>query len=130
MVTAELQREHYLDRRGEWLSKRHVFCPIPTCSAFVPTWVYVILPSHPQPGSEVETFQLVGGEEVPVRDSLELPGIRIKPEAMCRNCEHEFCTYCRREPHVGKGEPMCTLPDIDADEVLEKKLDKWGLRRW
>ena len=125
LLTCMAQKEEYLARREEWLSKRLLYCPIPTCSAFIPSRLYV----KPHPGMK-STVKLVDGMAIAIEDPLNLPLVQTEPVTSCPKCLHHFCTHCRRDPHVGEGLSVCELPDIDEDDVLKQKLEKWGARRW
>ncbi|KAM0719846.1 hypothetical protein Q7P37_003981 [Cladosporium fusiforme] len=58
----------------EWLTKDRVYCPMPTCSAFIPE------------------------RHVPSRDSSNIPQ---QPNFQCPKCNAQICSKCRQVGHAG-----------------------------
>jgi hypothetical protein len=116
-----LQIELYKAKYEEWATPDRIYCPVPTCSAFIPQRLYIKIrqgPSTPRNTSRITdtSNQLQNLQQA-------LPKKDIKPHVACPTCGISVCTKCRSLSHIG------TCPESDIDPVLEEQLKKWKIKR-
>ena len=110
------QIELYKAKYEEWATTDRIYCPVPTCSAFIPPRLYIKIrqgPStpHKDPFNSNPSTQI----GTPKKD--------IKPHVACPTCAVSVCTKCRALRHIGE------CPESDLDPVLEEQLKKWKIKR-
>ncbi|GAD95014.1 predicted protein [Paecilomyces variotii No. 5] len=130
----------FREKYEEWITPNRVYCPVPTCSAFIP---YRLFPDTAGgKGSSKD-------EQTPDRDtdSAAVDGISPKVDihtppltppqscspcppqpaasVRCPKCEVTICCSCKKLAH--DGSPCSDVRDIDP--LLERALRKWGYKR-
>ncbi|CAG8949517.1 hypothetical protein HYFRA_00007749 [Hymenoscyphus fraxineus] len=104
----------YKSKYEEWSTPNRIYCPVPTCSAFIPPKLYAI-PEKP--------LYVLDPQFNPSQPPQ--PGLAPtqRPNVQCPACYTSICTTCRSFSHRGE----CKESDIDP--LLEKKLKKWKIKR-
>jgi hypothetical protein len=110
------QIEIYKAKYEEWATLDRIYCPVPTCSTFIPQRLYIKIQQgrstpHNVPNS---TFDQAQHTE---------PKKHIKQRIACPACGVSVCTKCRSYSHIGN------CPESDIDPVLEEQLKKWKIKR-
>lgn len=119
-LTPEQEHQLYL-RCDEWYCSDPLYCPVPTCSAYIP-----MLPCLLQFGRS-KRASASSSEELPSRIS-------------CVKCDVPICTQCKGraddEAHRGdnifdNGRPVqCTRPNIHHDKEVERLIQEKAYRKW
>ncbi|KAL1846933.1 hypothetical protein Plec18167_001565 [Paecilomyces lecythidis] len=139
-VLSEGEISLFKDKYEEWSTADRMYCPVPTCSAFIPPR---LLPDAARARDSSKD------EQTPDRhnDSTAIIGISTKAEidtppptpphsyisrssqaaasVHCPKCEVRICCSCKQLAH--DGSPCSDVPDIDP--LLERALRKWGYKR-
>ncbi|OJD19428.1 hypothetical protein AJ78_00602 [Emergomyces pasteurianus Ep9510] len=125
----------FKNKHEEWATANRVYCPIPTCSAFIPYRLfpfeyrptYTKLPklkmqevlSAPLP----PTQPLTPPPTAPISASLSPP----EPESIpCPGCSIEICCACKQVAHKGAS---CPEGAGELDPELAALLEKWKIKR-
>ncbi|KAF1924519.1 uncharacterized protein M421DRAFT_424653 [Didymella exigua CBS 183.55] len=99
----------YKARYEEWSTPKPFYCPVPTCSTFIPER---LLPQ--QAGTK---------REQKVDSSVETPTL---PTFQCPKCEGGICTDCRQVVHPNS---LCASLDLGVDADTAALLKAWGYKR-
>lgn len=110
-----LEQEHLLYLRcDEWYCPDPLYCPVPTCSAYIPT-----LPCLMQFGKNK-------------RANAATP-VLLGPRVSCVRCDIPICTQCKGladdEAHSDETVP-CTRPNVHRNKEIEQVLWEKGYRKW
>ncbi|CZS92312.1 uncharacterized protein RCO7_00804 [Rhynchosporium graminicola] len=101
----------------EWSTPNKLYCPVPTCSAFIHPRLYQKQTKSLPPQAEHRT---TGTSD---STSPQAPTTEIEiNNTKCPTCSVEVCTNCRTFAHDG----YCT---DDLDPALAAKLTKWKIKR-
>jgi hypothetical protein len=92
----------------EWSTPNPLYCPVPTCSTFIPNRLFA---QAPKPGKQRI-------------DSVI--GTPTSPEIPCPKCSSDICTKCRQLAHPNQ---MCENLAFGVDEETAKLLKSWGYKR-
>lgn len=112
------QIELYKIKYEEWATPDRIYCPVPTCSTFIPQRLYIKI----RPGQPVPRYDTANTLPVPFIQSTS-PKKDIKPHVACPTCGVSVCTQCRSLSHVD------ACPESDLDPGLEEQLRKWKIKR-
>jgi hypothetical protein len=93
----------------EWSTPRPFYCPVPTCSTFIPERL-LPLPIEAKGKRKVDSGI----------------GIPISPTLQCPKCEGEVCVECRQVAHPNS---LCTSLDLGVDADTAALLKAWGYKR-
>jgi hypothetical protein len=115
--------ELYKAKYEEWATPNRLYCPVPTCSTFIPQRIYVKVRQGPGASSNNPR----GADTLPVGSMLTIkndnPKKDIRPHAACPTCGVSICTKCKSLSHIEE----CS--ETDLDPVLEEQLKKWKIKR-
>jgi hypothetical protein len=115
------QIELYKAKYEEWATPDRIYCPVPTCSAFIPQRLYIKIR---QGSSAPRNAHIIPGTFNQSQISQQAsPKKDIKPHVACPTCGVSVCTNCRSLSHIGN------CPKKDIDPVLEEQLKKWKIKR-
>lgn len=93
----------------EWCTPKPVYCPVPTCSAFIPDR---LLPPSFKKKSEARVDSGIGTPT---------------PELFtCPTCEAGICVGCKEQAHP---ESMCSAEEFGIDADTAALLKAWGYKR-
>jgi hypothetical protein len=101
----------FKNKYSEWRTPSPFYCPVPTCSVFIPN---TLLPDHPTRADAGETRADSG---------TVTPSAPIFP---CPTCAARICLSCRQPAHPGAA---CTALDAGIEPQLVAALKKWGYGR-
>lgn len=107
-MTAE-ELSEYKASYEEWSTPKPLYCPVPTCSTFIPDR---LLPR--QPGNK-------GKRKV---DSGT--GTPTSPTFHCPKCEGGICITCRQVTHPDR---LCAALELGLDSDTAALLKRWGYKR-
>jgi predicted RNA-binding Zn-ribbon protein involved in translation (DUF1610 family) len=110
------QIELYKAKYEEWATPDRIYCPIPTCSAFIPQRLYIKIRQGPS-AQHNDSFNLGPSTQ---NDTSKKDR---KSHVACPTCGVAVCTNCRTLRHVGE------CPESDLDPALEEQLKKWKIKR-
>ncbi|KAF3047907.1 hypothetical protein E8E11_002473 [Didymella keratinophila] len=99
----------YKAKYEEWSTPKPFYCPVPTCSAFIPER---LLP------------QQVGAKGKRMVDSGV--GTPTSPTLQCPKCEGDICIDCRQMAHPND---LCANLDLGLDADTAALLKAWGYKR-
>ncbi|EEH04937.1 RING finger domain-containing protein [Histoplasma capsulatum G186AR] len=133
VLTAE-ELELFKNKHEEWSTANRVYCPVLTCSAFIP---YRLFPLEYRPNStklaelKLETPSVsLGPTQLqtppptpPTSTSLPPPELASIP---CPGCSIEICCKCKQLAH--KGAQCCEGAD-ELDPELAALLKQWKIKR-
>ncbi|CAK7225057.1 hypothetical protein SEUCBS140593_005774 [Sporothrix eucalyptigena] len=109
-LTPEQFQEHQLYLRcDEWCCPDPLYCPIPTCSAYIPTLDCL------RPGAYDNDAS-----------------VRQGPQVNCVQCQMPICTQCKgRADDLAHSQPEipCKRPNVHGTEELEQLMRKSGFRQ-
>ncbi|KAF1919033.1 hypothetical protein BDU57DRAFT_490948 [Ampelomyces quisqualis] len=100
---------HFREKYEEWCTPNPMYCPVPSCSAFIPDRLL------PQNVKTKYKQRADSGMGTPNADSFA-----------CHKCEASICTECRQEAHPGS---MCTIHEFGLDAETAKLLESWGYKK-
>jgi hypothetical protein len=100
---------HFREKYEEWCTPNPTYCPVPSCSAFIPDR---LLPHNVKTKDKQRVDSGIG---TPNADSFA-----------CHKCEVSICTGCRQEAHPGS---MCTFHEFGLDAETAKLLESWGYKK-
>lgn len=130
------QIELYKAKFEEWNTPDRLYCPVPTCSTFIPPRLYSEPPNPittkfgrwPVPNHRDLKRDLPAIQTPPfpfpkvAHDSTAAP-LEIKRDVRCPKCDTKICTTCRSYLHTGG------CPPSDLDPELEIHLKRWKIKR-
>jgi hypothetical protein len=91
----------------EWMTPNPFYCPIPTCSAFIPDRLH--------PGQKIKGKRVDSGVGTP----------SSKPFA-CPTCSTDICPDCRQATHP---DSLCNISDFGIDVETTDLLKSWGYKK-
>jgi hypothetical protein len=116
------QIELYKAKYEEWATPDRIYCPIPTCSAFIPPRMYTKIRPRPaasyNDAADTTTFPTPSSP-----NAFSNPKKEMKPRVACPACGVSVCTKCRSLTHIGE------CPESGLDPALEEQLKKWKIKR-
>ncbi|KAI9873453.1 MAG: hypothetical protein M1830_000397 [Pleopsidium flavum] len=141
------QQEADLYRAGyeEWSTPNRVYCPVPSCSAFIPSRLIATTTLPVSPRSRHIDLEKVGrGPEDDRRTVTFGTGVKMEihtppptppstsgtprspspPTVSCPRCVAQVCVSCKQLTHPGVP---CTSNDLDPE--LAVLLTKWKIKR-
>ncbi|CAN9250266.1 unnamed protein product [Alternaria alternata] len=107
-----LTREEFAEFRSkyeEWLTPNPFYCPIPTCSAFIPER---LLPEEVTKRKGRRTDSGIG---TPTSKSIA-----------CPTCETGICPDCRQVAHPNS---LCNISEFGIDAETTELLKSWGYKK-
>lgn len=117
----------FKEKYEEWSTPNRVYCPIPTCSAFIP---YRLFPTSAvkdripaQKGANLNQTVPTGLQTPPPTPPLSAP--EVAPSIPCPKCAVLICCSCKQLAHPGT--PCSETPDIDPE--IADLLQRWGIKR-
>jgi IBR domain, a half RING-finger domain len=116
------QIELYKAKYEEWATADRIYCPIPTCSTFIPPRMYTKTCQRPPVsyGDAGATATVLTPSAPNAFNNLKK---ETKPHVVCPTCDVSVCTKCRSLTHIGE------CPESDLDPALEEQLKKWKIKR-
>lgn len=106
----ETEAAEFRTKYDEWSTPNPFYCPVPTCSAFIP----------PRIIQQAKTMDK-GKQRV---DSVV--GIPSSPKIACPKCQTDVCTGCRGIAHNNSA---CEKIEFGVDEETAELLKSWGYKR-
>ncbi|EUC49395.1 hypothetical protein COCMIDRAFT_33240 [Bipolaris oryzae ATCC 44560] len=95
-------------KHEEWLTPNPFYCPIPTCSVFIPER---LLPE------QIKTDRKRTDSEA---------GIPISKTFTCHACESSICADCRLTAHPSSA---CNVSEFGIDKETTRLLKSWGYKQ-
>ncbi|PVH85341.1 hypothetical protein DL98DRAFT_511810 [Cadophora sp. DSE1049] len=109
----------YKAKLEEWMTPGKLYCPVPTCSTFIPPRLY----QKPAKKGFVQIDHSTVDDRNPVTaDSQTQPSTDVKVGVACPKCSVQICTDCRSFTHNGHCRE-------DLDPALAEQLKKWKIKR-
>ncbi|KAK2809660.1 hypothetical protein FQN50_003717 [Emmonsiellopsis sp. PD_5] len=135
LTPEEVQR--FKDKHEEWSTANRVYCPVPTCSIFIP---YRLFPAEFRPGAVKQVKKEVKGEREPTvtfgPTQMQTPPPTPPastptphPEHVaisCPGCTVEICCSCKQLAHRGAS---CPEGAGELPSELAELLEKWNIKR-
>lgn len=114
-LLTNVQIDLYKAKYEEWATTDRIYCPVPTCSAFIPQRLYVDVRHRPgaSPNDLPPITTLIAAQ----------PKKEMKPHVACPTCNVTVCTKCKSLSHLEE------CPESDLDPKLEEQLKKWKIKR-
>ncbi|KAH7350860.1 hypothetical protein BKA65DRAFT_246201 [Rhexocercosporidium sp. MPI-PUGE-AT-0058] len=117
-VTVE-QMNLYKAKFEEWMTPNKLYCPVRTCSAFIPPRIF----KKPIKNSPIEVGNSTANEGgLTETDSQATPAVEVKINAACPKCNVQVCTKCRALAHDG-----ACVEGLNLD--LAELLKKWKVKQ-
>ncbi|PGH10422.1 hypothetical protein GX51_00181 [Blastomyces parvus] len=124
--------ETFKSKHEEWATANRVYCPVPTCSAFIPYRLFPAdyrhtsakpkadenLPESPRP-TQLQT-------PPPTPPTSTTPPPPEPPSIPCPGCSIEICCNCKQLAHQGT---LCREDAGELDPELAALLKKWRIKR-
>lgn len=114
------QIELYKAKYEEWATPDRIYCPIPTCSTFIPQRLYV----------KIQVCPPAPHHDPSMADAFRVPSMQnnsakkdVEPHVACPTCGVSVCTKCRLLSHIDE------CPASDLEPGLEEQLRKWKIKR-
>ncbi|XP_014560684.1 hypothetical protein COCVIDRAFT_88624 [Bipolaris victoriae FI3] len=110
-ATPHLSREEiavFKAKYEEWLTPNPFYCPVPTCSAFIPER---LLPEQ----TKTDRKRTDSGTGIPTSKTFACPA-----------CESSICSDCRLTAHPSSA---CNVSEFGIDEETTKLLKSWGYKQ-
>ncbi|EMD60393.1 hypothetical protein COCSADRAFT_72816, partial [Bipolaris sorokiniana ND90Pr] len=92
----------------EWLTPNPLYCPVPTCSAFIPER---LLPEQ----TKTNRKRTDSGTGIPISNTFACPA-----------CESSICSDCRLTAHPSSA---CNVSEFGIDEETTRLLKSWGYKQ-
>lgn len=108
LVLTKEEMDRYRAKYEEWLTPNPLYCPVPTCSAFIPQR---LLPEHTMTSTE----RFDSGVATPTSNTLP-----------CPTCETDICRDCRQVAHPNSA---CTVTEFGIDKETTELLKSWGYKQ-
>lgn len=111
-IKPHLTREEtsvYKAKYEEWSTQKPFYCPVPTCSAFIPDRLL------PQQAGTKGKRKVDSGIGTPTSSTLQ-----------CPNCEGDICVDCRQVAHPNS---LCANLHLGIDSETATLLKTWGYKR-
>lgn len=99
----------YKSRYEEWSTPKPFYCPVPTCSVFIPERIL------PQRAGIKGKRRVDSGIGTPT-----------SPDFQCPKCKGDICVDCRQPAHKDR---LCALLDLGVDAETAALLKSWGYKR-
>ncbi|KAF2657045.1 hypothetical protein K491DRAFT_691415 [Lophiostoma macrostomum CBS 122681] len=106
----DVEAAEYREKYEEWSTPNPFYCPVPTCSAFIPT--RVLQQSRNTSKGKQRVDSVVGTPTSPV--------------IACPKCTSSVCTNCRQLAHPGSE---CMKLTFGVDEETAALLKSWGYKK-
>lgn len=118
MILIYLQIDLYKEKFEEWTTADRIYCPVPSCSAFIPPRLYI--QPMASPTSVHSRPQAMNGES-----STQTPRLTTTKRQCvgCPKCHMVICTTCRGSSHIG------ACPETDLDSGLSETLTRLKIKR-
>ncbi|KAF2264931.1 hypothetical protein CC78DRAFT_616324 [Lojkania enalia] len=100
----------YRQKYEEWSTANPFYCPVPTCSVFIPN----------------RLLPISGALKDGKRRVDSVIGTPTSPVITCPNCEADICTSCRQPAH---SNTMCNKLEFGVDAGTAELLKSWGYKR-
>ncbi|KAN0070186.1 RING finger protein [Elaphomyces granulatus] len=123
----------FKEKYEEWGTPSRIYCPVPTCSAFIPDRLFPV-PEEPNPrvGARPVLAQKSSNHTmIPVNSpptppsSCPSPTFESTPSIPCPKCGIDICCSCKQLSHPGSS--CSEVPDLDPE--LADLLKRWGIKR-
>ncbi|KAH9218863.1 hypothetical protein DL95DRAFT_385094 [Leptodontidium sp. 2 PMI_412] len=109
----------YKAKFEEWMTPDKIYCPVKTCSAFIPPRLF----QKPRKVTPVQAgIPAASPGDSIVTNSQAPPAAEVKINATCPKCAVQVCTKCRSLAHDG-----ACMDDLDPE--LAEQLKKWKVKR-
>ncbi|KAL1999543.1 hypothetical protein VTN02DRAFT_4367 [Thermoascus thermophilus] len=125
----------FKEKYDEWSTSNRVYCPVPTCSAFIPNRLFPapvgsipdVKASNTSAGSLNPTVIFATGVKMEVHTPAPSPSpsSAMIPSIPCPKCSAQICCSCKQLSHPGS--PCPEVQDIDPE--LAALLKRWGIKR-
>jgi hypothetical protein len=107
-----LTREEFLEFKSkyeEWLTPNPFYCPVPTCSAFIPERLL------PEKAIKKKGKRVDSGFGTPTSKTIA-----------CPTCEVDICPDCRQVAHPNG---LCNISEFGIDAETTELLKSWGYKK-
>lgn len=104
------QAAEFREKYEEWSTPNPVYCPVPTCSAFISTRILQRAEKTNKGKQRVDS----------------VIGTPTSPVIACPKCNADICTNCREVAHNGT---MCNKLAFGVDDDTAALLVSWGYKR-
>jgi hypothetical protein len=108
----------YQEKYEEWSTHDRLYCPVPTCSAFISPRLF---PKKKRAAKKQATVNPAGLQTPPPTP----PDEEASTTASCPKCSVRVCISCKQLSHP--GDPCPEVSDIPPE--LEALLKAWGIKR-
>lgn len=126
----------FKEKYEEWSTSNRVYCPVPTCSAFIPNRLFPApVESVPdvkagnafteKPRNSTVTFATGVKMEIHTPAPPPCSSTATTSSIPCPKCAVQICCSCKQLSHPGS--PCAEVQDIDPE--LADLLKRWGIRR-
>jgi hypothetical protein len=112
------QIELYKAKYEEWATVDRIYCPVPTCSTFLPQRLYFEILEGPSTPHNISSISNAFNQAQHTQ-----PKKQVKQHIACPACGASVCTKCRSYSHMGN------CPESDIDPILEEQLKRWKIKR-
>lgn len=104
-----------------------VYCPVPTCSAYVSKKLYSHLIENPEVSEKLKTLDTEETNQQPSlsNESFDTKATGKISSISCPKCAAEICFSCKQLSHDGE---LCKWDHIDQDEIA-KALNRSTLQK-
>ncbi|MCJ1365158.1 hypothetical protein MMC16_004278 [Acarospora aff. strigata] len=137
---SQQEADLYRAKLEEWSTVHRVYCPVPTCSAFIPNRLIPALLSQISPQSKQddpeENGHAAGEERQPPSQTVTFgtgttppsttctPVSSSPPTMSCPQCAAQICGSCKQLRHPGAP---CNKDDLDPE--LAALFKRWKIKR-
>ena len=119
LARARNELEPYKAKLEEWMTPEKLYCPVPTCSTFIPPR---LCKKPARKGFVQVEQQIVDARNPETTESQAQPLTNAKANVECPKCLVQICTNCRSFTHDGSCKE-------DLDPTLADQLKKWKIKR-
>ena len=114
--------EEYQAKYEEWSTADRLYCPVPTCSAFISPRLF---PKNSKKLSQQGGGQVMGMALAGVQTPPPTPPDEASTTVACPQCAVRVCISCKQLSHP--GDSCADVSDIPPE--LEALLKTWGIKR-
>ncbi|KAG9234394.1 hypothetical protein BJ875DRAFT_16154 [Amylocarpus encephaloides] len=104
------ESELYKAKFLEWRTVDRLYCPVPSCSAFIPPSHYTDQEEKPnlEPGGSHGRAEVINAPGTPLAHE-----VTKRPIVACPKCSTPVCTMCRSHKHPGDCSEKDLVPELE-----------------